>query len=169
MSEAEEILAQQERDEQKQTIRRREFLAQGTGVAALTAAILVGAGVGIRKFMLPIVSYMAPRKFHLRLSDLPAAGNELVFPEQRVILRRHEDGRVSATSLVCTHLGCTVYRVPAGFQCPCHGSQYDDDGIVVGGPAPKPLAWLAMKPMPGETLEIDTGSRLPEGTFFDVG
>jgi len=43
---------------------------------------------------------------------------------------------------VCTHLGCTVpWSVSANkFMCPCHGSQYDENGKVVRGPAPLSLA-----------------------------
>lgn len=39
---------------------------------------------------------------------------------------------------VCTHLGCVVPWNPAEnkFICPCHGSQYNDQGRVVRGPAP---------------------------------
>uniref|UniRef100_A0A5B7B2C7 plastoquinol--plastocyanin reductase n=1 Tax=Davidia involucrata TaxID=16924 RepID=A0A5B7B2C7_DAVIN len=33
---------------------------------------------------------------------------------------------------VCTHLGCVI--------CPCHGSQYNNQGRVVRGPAPLSLA-----------------------------
>lgn len=41
----------------------------------------------------------------------------------------------------CTHLGCLVAPNPLGdgFTCPCHGSQYDRDGTVVRGPAPRAL------------------------------
>lgn len=44
--------------------------------------------------------------------------------------------------LVCTHLGCVVPWSEANnkFICPCHGSQYDEEGSVVRGPAPLPLA-----------------------------
>lgn len=43
---------------------------------------------------------------------------------------------------VCTHLGCVVPWNPGKnrFICPCHGSQYDDNGKVVRGPAPLSLA-----------------------------
>jgi cytochrome b6-f complex iron-sulfur subunit len=43
---------------------------------------------------------------------------------------------------VCTHLGCVV-PWNAGenkFICPCHGSQYNNQGKVVRGPAPLSLA-----------------------------
>jgi len=54
-----------------------------------------------------------------------------------------EDGiKDFAISAVCTHLGCVVPWVRAAnkFCCPCHGSQYDEDGKVVRGPAPLSLA-----------------------------
>jgi len=43
---------------------------------------------------------------------------------------------------VCTHLGCVVPWVPSAnqFQCPCHGSRYNNEGRVVRGPAPLSLA-----------------------------
>lgn len=45
-------------------------------------------------------------------------------------------------SSICTHLGCVVpWNANAGkFACPCHGSQYDETGKVVRGPAPLSLA-----------------------------
>ena len=43
---------------------------------------------------------------------------------------------------VCTHLGCVVPFNAAEnkFICPCHGSQYNNQGRVVRGPAPLSLA-----------------------------
>ena len=43
---------------------------------------------------------------------------------------------------VCTHLGCVVpwNASENKFICPCHGSQYNDEGKVVRGPAPLSLA-----------------------------
>lgn len=44
-------------------------------------------------------------------------------------------------SAVCTHLGCTVAWNSAErrFDCPCHGSRYDDLGRVIRGPAQRSL------------------------------
>ena len=44
---------------------------------------------------------------------------------------------------VCTHLGCIPLANRGnygGWQCPCHGSQYDTAGRVRVGPAPENLA-----------------------------
>ena len=52
-----------------------------------------------------------------------------------------EKDRTLATygiNAVCTHLGCVVpwNQAENKFICPCHGSQYNDQGRVVRGPAP---------------------------------
>lgn len=40
---------------------------------------------------------------------------------------------------VCTHMGCVPNKEGAGWTCHCHGSQYDDSGRILRGPAPKNL------------------------------
>lgn len=56
-----------------------------------------------------------------------------------------ENDRTLATygiNAVCTHLGCVVpwNKAENKFMCPCHGSQYNNQGKVVRGPAPLSLA-----------------------------
>nr|O49078.1 RecName: Full=Cytochrome b6-f complex iron-sulfur subunit, chloroplastic; AltName: Full=Plastohydroquinone:plastocyanin oxidoreductase iron-sulfur protein; AltName: Full=Rieske iron-sulfur protein; Short=ISP; Short=RISP; Flags: Precursor [Fritillaria agrestis]AAC04807.1 cytochrome B6-F complex iron-sulfur subunit precursor [Fritillaria agrestis] len=56
-----------------------------------------------------------------------------------------ENDRSLATygiNAVCTHLGCVVpwNKAENKFLCPCHGSQYNNQGKVVRGPAPLSLA-----------------------------
>ncbi|TVQ58604.1 MAG: cytochrome b6-f complex iron-sulfur subunit [Spirulina sp. DLM2.Bin59] len=55
-----------------------------------------------------------------------------------------EEAAVASYGLnaICTHLGCVVpWNGSANrFICPCHGSQYNDEGKVVRGPAPLSLA-----------------------------
>ncbi|XP_047306926.1 cytochrome b6-f complex iron-sulfur subunit, chloroplastic [Impatiens glandulifera] len=56
-----------------------------------------------------------------------------------------ENDRTLATygiNAVCTHLGCVVpfNKAENKFLCPCHGSQYNNQGRVVRGPAPLSLA-----------------------------
>ena len=151
----------------KQGSSRREMIAVGSAFGLMGLAA-VGTGGALFKFMFPVVSYGTPQKFLVSIEDLPDVGDELIFEDQKTVLRRQSETEIAAISLVCTHLGCTVNRVETGFQCPCHGSQYDSDGIVVGGPAPKTLHWLEIKKMPGNQIEIDTGSSLPENSFYAV-
>ena len=51
-----------------------------------------------------------------------------------------------AIGTTCTHLGCTVAwkSEQKRFVCPCHGSQYDDQGRVVQGPARRNLGLLTV-------------------------
>ncbi|MCY7390071.1 MAG: cytochrome b6-f complex iron-sulfur subunit [Leptolyngbyaceae cyanobacterium CAN_BIN12] len=55
-----------------------------------------------------------------------------------------EDKSIASFGLnaICTHLGCVVPWNPNEnkFICPCHGSQYNNEGKVVRGPAPLSLA-----------------------------
>src|SRR5210317_1964709 len=149
----------------EKSMSRREVVALGSAFALMGAAA-VGTGGALFKYMFPVVSYGTPLKFLVPIDDLPDVGDELIFDDQKTVLRRQSETEVAAISLVCTHLGCTVNRVETGFLCPCHGSQYDSDGIVVGGPAPITLPWLEVKRVPGNQIEVDSGTSLPEGTFF---
>jgi menaquinol-cytochrome c reductase iron-sulfur subunit len=56
-------------------------------------------------------------------------------------LRRDTTDKFTAFAVYCTHLGCPVLWVPQPriFLCPCHGSVFNGDGTVAGGPAPRPL------------------------------
>ena len=55
-----------------------------------------------------------------------------------------------------------------GFECPCHGSQFDNDGFVTGGPAPSPLAWYQVSIAPNGELEVDKSVKIPAGTYLRV-
>lgn len=46
-----------------------------------------------------------------------------------------------AVNPTCTHAGCIVNWTSEqdSFICPCHGSIFSSDGVVVKGPADKPL------------------------------
>lgn len=37
----------------------------------------------------------------------------------------------------CTHLGCALNWIEDEqvYECPCHGSKYDNDGNIIDGPA----------------------------------
>ncbi len=64
--------------------------------------------------------------------------------EESVYLRKRGDS-IEAVSGVCTHTGCLVRRVSNGFGCPCHKSDFDEEGKPTRGPAPRPLDRLETK------------------------
>jgi menaquinol-cytochrome c reductase iron-sulfur subunit len=60
---------------------------------------------------------------------------------------RKSDGKVTAFTPQCTHLGCAYHwDVKAeNFLCPCHSSRFSIDGSVLSGPAPRPLDQYPVK------------------------
>src|SRR5512135_1180287 len=132
---------------------RRTFLTLSLGwCSAVFAAGASLAAAG--RFLVPNVLYEPNRRFKaLKPDDYPEGPTFL--PNLRVFLFR-EGKRFRAVSAVCTHLGCTVNLVGKGFHCPCHGSVFTQNGAVVSGPAPSPLAWFELTISRDGHLVIDT-------------
>jgi len=65
---------------------------------------------------------------------------------------------VGALYQKCPHLGCRVpsCQTSQWFECPCHGSQYNQAGEKKGGPAPRGMDRFAMEVTAG-VLTVDTG------------
>lgn len=56
-----------------------------------------------------------------------------------VIVSKKND-KIHFLSSTCSHLGCRIQKEKQGILiCPCHGSQYDIEGLNLRGPAVKPL------------------------------
>jgi cytochrome b6-f complex iron-sulfur subunit len=62
----------------------------------------------------------------------------------------------------CVHLGCRVpeCKTSQWFECPCHGSQYNQVGERKGGPAPRGLDRFATEAS-GGVLTVNTGQIIP--------
>jgi cytochrome b6-f complex iron-sulfur subunit len=58
----------------------------------------------------------------------------------------------------CPHLGCRVPECETSqwFECPCHGSQYNQAGERKGGPAPRGMDRFVTE-VTGGVLTVDTG------------
>ncbi|MBC9713987.1 FAD-dependent oxidoreductase [Streptomyces sp. TRM66268-LWL] len=71
----------------------------------------------------------------------PGSGAVVRLNGRRCAVYRDEEGRTTALSARCTHLGCLVQFNDAeqAWECPCHGSRFGTDGSVLHGPATKPL------------------------------
>src|SRR5437879_3001001 len=81
-------------------------------------------------------------------------GRSSIGPASTHLSSRLATNEVTVYSPICTHLGCG-YRWDAGekeFKCPCHGSVFDLNGKVVGGPAPRSLDRLPVKIENGHLL-----------------
>ncbi|WP_344156932.1 Rieske (2Fe-2S) protein [Nocardioides koreensis] len=91
-----------------------------------------------------------------KVSDVPVGGAISAQDSngKPVIVSQPTQGDVVAFSAICTHRGCTVAPQGEILQCPCHGSTYDPaTGDNTGGPAPSPLAKVAVEVRKGEVVE----------------
>lgn len=87
-----------------------------------------------------------------KISDFPVDTFTYVDAHKIFVYRDHE--AMKAVSAVCTHLGCTILRTTDGFECPCHGSCYNEEGEVLSGPAPRALAWYALEKSPDGSIIV---------------
>ena len=143
---------------------RRGFLRLlGKGSVAL--AFLIQLAAAARAFV-PNVLYEPLRRFKIRRPKDYPKGITFDSEQRLFIVRREDDFHV--VSAVCTHLGCTVqWKQEKGeFACPCHGSRFREDGSVLGGPAPRPLAWHPVTLSPDGYLEVDTAETVAQGFQF---
>jgi cytochrome b6-f complex iron-sulfur subunit len=84
----------------------------------------------------------------------------------RFYIVRLGDGGFLAVYHRCTHLGCTVPwdSTAQKFICPCHNSQFDQQGVVENPPAPHPLDLFALAIEDGE-VKVDTGSVIQRQSY----
>ncbi len=149
----------------KADISRRDFL----GLASAGAVILssLAALAGMLRIPKPNVIYEESQKFKIGKPENFPVGTVKKLDDKKVFIFATNDG-IHALSSVCTHLGCLVYTTEWGFQCPCHGSQYNQNGKVIGGPAPRNLAWLDISQSLDGTLVVDAAKEVKPGTTFKV-
>lgn len=114
-------------------------------------------------------------------ASIQAAGGFFYYPEGRMWLTEYpatalakapssysfypqvEEGLqagVVALFQTCPHLGCKVPECATSqwFECPCHGSQYNQVGEKKGGPAPRGMDRFPMSVTGGNELIVDTGA-----------
>lgn len=141
-------------------MQRREFL-RAVGKGSVFLAFLAQVAAAARA-MVPNVLYEPLKRFRMKRADQYPQGYTFD-PERRIFVVRSEN-HFHVISAVCTHLGCTVQWREDEFRCPCHGSHYRPDGTVISGPAPRPLAWLALSVAPDGRLEVDSATEVSSGS-----
>lgn len=144
---------------------RRDFLqlawAFFGGIAALEIAGMT-------------LAYLQPRLAEGEFGSVVTAGAVEAFPPNsvthlpngRFYIVRLGDGGFLAVSHRCTHLGCTVPwdATQQKFVCPCHSSEFDQQGTVKNPPAPRPLDLFAVSIVDNQVL-VDTSTPLQRQTF----
>ncbi|MEX2370576.1 MAG: Rieske 2Fe-2S domain-containing protein [Bacteroidales bacterium] len=133
---------------------RRHFIRK----TSLALATLAGTVLGI-SFIRQFAHKNASRTRLIKigkLSDFPLDTYTFINDVKIYIYRDYES--VKAVSGICTHLGCTILRTMDGFECPCHGSCYSDEGNVLSGPAPRSLSWYKVGKAPDGMIFVDLDS-----------
>jgi Rieske Fe-S protein len=129
---------------------RRDLLR--CGIAAAVSATLAASGgcaLFVKKRDPQLTAELVGGEFQVPLASHPVLrdpGGSLVVAvagrDTKVLVFRRPDGRLAALDMTCTHRGCDVeYRSDLDrIVCPCHGSEFDDSGANLKGPAERPLA-----------------------------
>jgi nitrite reductase/ring-hydroxylating ferredoxin subunit len=121
----------------------RRGVISGTAMGGLALPLLAACGGGGGGTAAPEAagSASAVPSVSAAVADIPVGGGK-IFADQLVVVTQPVKGEYKAFTATCTHQGCTVTAIQDGqIICPCHASHYSiDDGSVLSGPAPKPLA-----------------------------
>ena len=134
---------------------RRRFL---NGLLAGFGTALAGTFVGpVVRFVFP--PYKEPDEVKLPFADFkdmkPGEIKGFAWGIKPGFLKLQEDGGYLPLVGVCSHLDCNVaYQADKKrFFCACHDGWYDDNGINIQGPPPKPLRRLTAA-VEGEELIV---------------
>lgn len=123
---------------------RRQFLngLLGGWLAGLLGSLLYP----VLKFIFP--PYQEPDQVILPLAEFvdlePNSVRIFSWGAKPGMLKKNDDGTWLALVGVCTHLDCNVAYLAGQkkFFCACHDGWYDEFGMNIGGPPPRPLRKL---------------------------
>ncbi|MFP4315010.1 MAG: FAD-dependent oxidoreductase [Desulfovibrionales bacterium] len=99
-------------------------------------------------FLTHVVKDHLPSSQQIDPSRLEAGQGETgKIGRHKVALSRDLQGDVHAVSPICTHMGCAVNWNDGelSWDCPCHGSRFDQQGRVLNGPAVEDLEGIDLK------------------------
>ena len=167
-------------DEDEIGVNRRQFLNRSIVGGFLLG--LSGFGAAVLAFLWPNTSggfgsKISVGKLNDIASDIQAGNGFAYYPEGRMWVTAYPanalekarkiyspaeltgmEAGVIALYQKCVHLGCRVPSCATSqwFECPCHGSQYNQVGEKKAGPAPRGLDRFAME-VSGGSLTVNTG------------
>ncbi len=147
-------------------VSRRSFFQLALGWLAGAFATAASAVAAVR-FLVPNVLYEPSQRFKAGKPEDYPDGSVTFLEDERVFLIR-KGNTFRCLSAVCTHLGCTVNRANKGYHCPCHGSVFNDEGKVEGGPAPRGLPWFLVTLSKDNRLLVDKGETVVADKYLVV-
>jgi cytochrome b6-f complex iron-sulfur subunit len=158
----------------RQFLNRSVFALMGLGITAFGVAIIgflwpagsTGFGSRIRVGKISDVradvaandGFLYRPEGRMWITEFPAAA----LPKAQTVYSPSEltgmRAGLMALYQTCPHLGCRVPECKSSqwFECPCHGSQYNQVGEHKGGPAPRGMDRFAME-VAGDVFVVNTG------------
>ncbi|MFJ2669068.1 Rieske (2Fe-2S) protein [Nocardia fluminea] len=117
----------------------RRTVVVGAGVLAAAATLTAcGSDANTESTAAASPEPGTPAGALIKAADVPVGGGVIVGD---TVITQPTAGTFVGLSATCTHAGCKVATVAAGtINCPCHGSRFELDGAVRGGPATAPLS-----------------------------
>jgi Rieske Fe-S protein len=138
------------RDCRRKELARRELLVLAGASAGALVAVLALPACGPATGSPPTGTVSAGNVSGLAVGSLHVMSNVVV---------GHDAGGLYAMSAVCTHAGCLLddraSTIAAGLSCPCHGSTFDGNGAVTGGPARSSLQHYAVMVAADGSVTVD--------------
>jgi len=120
--------------------RRRTFLRHLSLILASVAGFL--AFISLFRQVLP-AGYRKDKRIKIgRPTSFPL--NDFTYVSEHKLFVYRDHGGLRVVSAICTHLGCVIEKSDNGFQCPCHGSCFNEKGEVISGAAFKDLTWYRL-------------------------
>ena len=145
-----------------EAMERRHFIRKAA-LGLITVTGILAAFSYLRQFF----PRLAGEKKYITLGDpgrFPV--DTFTFLEEHKIFVYRDHEGIKAVSAVCTHLGCILEKSMDGFECPCHGSCYNQEGEVLSGPAPRDLAWYSVSRASDGKIVINPGERVASDEKF---
>lgn len=137
----------------KNKLSRRDVLKLSTN-SLLALSGLLGLG-GLLRYLSYQFDPTPPHEFDIGPAvNYPVNSRTVVSHIPAIVI--HDERGLRAVSLLCTHLGCTIEERNFGFECPCHSSRYDLNGVVLKGPAASDLKKLRVEETEEGNLRVYT-------------
>lgn len=133
---------------------RKEFVRKCTACLGLTGVALLLPGCGATKYfdaaiegpdlLIPVGTFFTEDKSGEKktLPYIVATNDQLEYP---VSVFRFSDNEYSALLMRCTHQGTELQVFGDRLQCPAHGSEFSNRGVVKNGPADMNLRMFPVK------------------------
>ncbi len=129
---------------------RRDFFTGllGGGLAALAGFI----GYPVVRFLFHRKKIPLPKGVTIAMTDIekmaPNSAAYFTYGNLPGVLLKTETGELRAFSAKCTHLDCNVQYRPEEkkFFCACHDGYFDDQGLNIAGPPPRPMDVFSVEP-----------------------